>query len=366
MFIEESKSTTFALMTAIKIPNRDHKKAWSELNAFLKEAHNVVLLGHRSPDGDSVGSTLAMRLILQGKGMNVSVVMSGGLPSNLLWMEGAGQILLEETDGMRIDEALRNADLLLCLDFNALYRVGKNLEERLRLALAAHPVPVLMIDHHLDPFDEFDWQWSCTEASATAEVVARLFLEGEGSSAISKEAATALLTGIMTDTGLFNHNSSSPSLYELVAALLRCGADKNLVVDKVFHNFKEKRQRLEGYILYEKVKVCREISAAYFTLSLEELERFEVSVGDTDGLVNKPLDIEGVTCSAFFRETVDEGIKISLRSIGDIPVNELSRQCYGGGGHKNASGGEMPDATLEQAVALFLDYMKTHHTTQNK
>ncbi|SJZ87455.1 DHH family phosphoesterase [Porphyromonas circumdentaria] len=366
MFIEGVKSTTFAPMTMITVSNRNYREAWEKLSAFLEKAHRVVLFGHRSPDGDSVGSTLAMRLILEQKGIEASVVMSGSVPSNLLWLPEVEHILLEEEHGDQIDEALRSADLFICLDFNALYRVGKNLEERLRRALSLHTVPVLMIDHHLDPFDEFDWQWSCPEASATAEVLARLYLGTKDAGAITKEVATALLTGIMTDTGLFNHNSSSPELYELVAALLRCGADKDLIIDKVFHNFKEKRQRLEGYILYEKVQVCRDINAAYFTLSLEELEHFEVSTGDTDGMVNKPLDIEGITCSAFFRETVDEGIKISLRSVGNIPVNELSRHCYGGGGHKNASGGEMPGATLDEAVALFLAYMREHHTAQNK
>lgn len=362
MLIKEPKSTTFAPMTEMKVSNRNYREAWTQFNDFLEKAHRVVIFGHRSPDGDSMGSTLAMHLILQERGMESSLVMSGALPSNLLWLPHVESILLEERDAESIDRVLAQADLILCLDFNALYRVGKSLEERLRRALSVRPCPVLMIDHHLDPFDEFSWQCSCPEASATAEVITRLLCQAGGDVCIPQAAATALLTGIMTDTGLFNHNSSRPELYELVAFLLRCGADKDLIVDQVFHNFKEKRQRLEGYILYEKVKICREINAAYFTLSLDELARFDVSAGDTDGMVNKPLDIEGITCSAFFRETTDEGIKISLRSIGDIPVNELSRQCYGGGGHKNASGGELPNATLDEAVELFLSYMRKHHS----
>lgn len=354
-------------MSTVKRADRNYKKAHSELIAQLEGVRKVLLFGHKSPDGDSMGSTLGMRLILRELGCEVAVAMSGDIPHNLRWLPGAEEILLLEREREQIVHALRTADLILCLDFNAIYRTGKILEEEIRSALSSRSVPLLMIDHHLDPSDEFSWQWSCPEASATAEIVARLFYnEALGQVDVLPDTATCLLTGIVTDTGLFNHNSSSPELFELVGALLRSGADKELVVDRVFHNFKSNRQRLEGYILYEKVHLCPDIAAAYFTLTLEELNRFQVSSGDTDGLVNKPLDIEGITCSAFFRETMDEGIKVSTRSIGDIAVNELCRECFGGGGHKNASGGELPHATMEEAVELFLNYMRTHYAVDRK
>ncbi len=341
---------------------RNYPQAYTELIKRLEGPQRILILGHKSPDGDSMGSALAMQQILKANGKEVHTAMSGNMPSNLLWLPERASILVVEEKRSEIEEVLKKIDLILCVDFNAIYRIGKELEQLVRTTLEARDLPMLMIDHHLAPTDEFTWQCSCPEAAATAEVIGRLFFSSEeASQAISPEVATCLMTGIFTDTGLFNHNSSDPELFELTAQLLRKKANKEQIINKVFHNFQAHRQRLEGYILYEKVQLFPEIESAYFTLSLEEQERFHILSGDTDGLVNKPLDIEGINCSAFFRETTDEGIKVSTRSIGDIAVNELCKTCYGGGGHKNASGGEMPNSSLEEAVQLFLDYMHTHH-----
>ena len=364
--------------------SRDYRKAYDELSEFLAKSHHIVLFGHKGPDGDSVGSTLAMRMLLESLGKSVQVIMAGGIPLNLRWMPGATEILQQGRQDEEIDKTLSLSDLIICLDFNALYRIGPLLEERLRATLAQRSIPVLMIDHHPYPSDEFSWQWSCPEAAATCEVLTRLFLspderwihlpettdstplDSAQAEALRAKIATSLLTGIITDTGLFNHNSSRPDLYELVAVLLRSGADKDLIVDKINHNHPESRQRLEGYILYEKVVVMPEIQSAYFVLTREEMERFETGAADTDGFVNKPLDIKGINCSAFFRETLDEGVKVSVRSIGDIAVNELCSECFGGGGHKNAAGGEFTQGSISEAVDLFVDYMRRHYLRPSK
>lgn len=337
----------------------DFQKKYREFFSYISASQKILILGHKSPDGDSVGSALAMQHILQGNGKEVCIAMSGDIPSNLHWLSHKNTIYLIEKDRENIEYFLNQTDLILCVDFNILYRVGKDLEDLISSYSKKKKVPLLMIDHHLDPDDSFDWKCSCTEASATAEVIGNLFFatqEGEGQ--INEVVATCLMTGVLTDTGLFNHNSSSPELYDLVARLLRKKADKDYIVNQIFHSHKESRQRLEGYILYEKVQILSELNCAYFTLTLQEQRAFGISSGDTDGLVNKPLDIEGINCVAFFRETIDEGIKISVRSIGDVPVNELCKNCYGGGGHKNASGAEMRNSSMEEVVKLFVDYVK--------
>lgn len=345
---------------------------------YLQPARRVVIFGHKGPDGDAIGSALALRLLLLAYQKQVSVIVSGSMPQNLQWLPGASDIWHEGTHDTLIDTAMEECDLVVCVDFNQLSRLGSTLAPRIAAVLQRRAeVPTLMVDHHLYPSDEFTWRCSHTEAAATCEVLTLLLKHGrerwaaqlpdtpEGAQ-MRAQMATCLLTGIITDTGLFNHASSRAGLFEAVALLLQEGAQKEEAVRRLYHNYNESRQRLQGYILYEKVVVLPEIKSAYFILTREDFERFRIGVAETDGFVNMPLDIKGVECSAFFRETVDEGIKVSLRSIGDIAVNELSAACFGGGGHKNAAGGEYYAGTIGQAVDLFVDYMRCHYYNPSK
>ncbi len=367
--------------------SRDYRKAYADLVAYCSKAQHIVIFGHRGPDGDSVGSTMALKLLLEAWGKRVDVIMSGSLPQNLSWLSGVHSILRQSRQEEEIQSILSSCDLMICLDFNALHRLGSELRDLVVLQRSQREFPLLMIDHHPDPSDEFDWQWSCPEAAATCEVLTRLFLDADerwidiadhtvdsGTSPLEGQAlvqrrsaiATALLVGIITDTGLFNHNASSPELYELVAVLLRSGADKERAVNRIFHAHPESRQRMEGYILYERVVLLPEIQSAYFVLTKADFERFNLAIADTDGFVNMPLDINGVNCSAFFRETPDDGVKISVRSIGNIAVNDLCQECFGGGGHKNAAGGEFSEGSIGDAVDRFVDYMQRHYAIDTR
>lgn len=340
----------------------------------LSAARHVLILGHKGPDGDSVGSTLAMRAFLTALGTKCTVAMDGTLPSSLRRMDGIEQICSVKAGVMPqgLVENIEEADLICCLDFNGLSRIGKTLEDALRLSLAQRPRTIVCIDHHPEPkTEEFDMLLSIPRASATCHVLAVLMGETlpQLPESIRQSIATQLLWGIITDTGLFNHASSDPDLYEVVAQLLRLGAQKDFIVNESFHSRQPERLRLEGYIL-EHMVIREDLGAAYFTLSLEELRQFGVHPSDTEGFVNKPLDIEGVRCSAFFRESTDEGIKASMRSKGNFAVNEICKTCYGGGGHRNAAGGELHSGRMEEAVSLFLNEMtritkeEAHTTTQ--
>lgn len=334
--------------------------SWSVLKQYVDSAGRITLLCHKSPDGDTIGAALALFHLLSVHHSKVDLVVSGEIPSNLRFLPGCDRFLLEGKDDGEIDTSFAEADLFLSVDFNTPSRVGMALIGRWHAALAAHPRPMLMIDHHPDPaVDQFDFLLHNAEAAATCELIANLLIHNSPE-LITSQIATCLLTGIITDTGLFNHACSHASLFRTVADLMDLGADKGLILNSVFHSQSEGRMRLEGFILHEKLQLCPKFHLAYFTLSKEEMDLFGVTSGDTEGLVNIPLDIASIDISAFVRESPDEGIKISLRSKGNTPVNTISAACYGGGGHRNAAGGEM-QGSLQEAIDRLLAYMEQHY-----
>lgn len=334
------------------------------LEQYLSKSKKPFIMGHITPDGDSIGSCLGLATLLRNRGCQPFVATSGHIPNSFMWLDGANSILNiigdEVPEGLQA--ALEEADLFICLDFNQLYRVGATLEKYVRAALEKNKRPLIMVDHHEDTSNEFDFVVSRPEAAATCELLTNLFAgqcNGDRPNEISPAVASSWLTGIITDTGQFNHSSSYPEIFITTAHLLQCGADKDRIVLEVFHRFSEWKQRLTGYVLCEKVKIYKEYQMAFFTLSLDELKQFHVVPGDTEGLVNKPLDIDGVEISIFLRETVYEGIKVSMRSKGKYQVKEIASACFGGGGHLFAAGAEYA-GTLEEASAILMQYIQTH------
>lgn len=338
------------------------------LERYLAASRTPLLFGHISPDGDSVGSVLAMLHLLRNRGKKPIATMAGHIPNTLTWLPANEEILMMVGNDYppQLDKAFKEADLLIALDFNLPSRTGKVMVEKITKALEERPRPFIAIDHHESPSSEFDFIISKPDAAATAELVTELFrdsLNEKGEREITPEIATCLLTGIITDTGLFNHSSSYPAIFEATADLLRCGADKTKIVNKVYHSFSPDRFRLEGFVRYEKIVFDNQLKTAYFSLSLEEQKQYKVLPGDTEGLVNIPLDVEGVEISAFFKETLYEGIKVSLRSKGNLIVNDIAKEVFGGGGHIFAAGAEY-EGSIEGAIALFLEYLHTHKITE--
>ena len=273
-------------------------------------------------------------------------------------MPGADKIHVYEKEKAACDTIIAAADLFICTDFNDPKRIGPMGDKML-----ANPCPKILIDHHLNPTDFADEVHSHPEASSSCEIVYKLLFGDQSAisnqqSAISNEVATCIYTGLMTDTGNFSFNSTRAELYDIIAELLRAGVQKDAIYDAVFNQYSEHRVRLTGYALYRKMRIYPEHHLALITLSADELELYHYQVGDTEGLVNMPLQISDVYYSVFMREerakpgTPKSRIRISFRSQGDRPVNIWASEVFHGGGHANASGGEI-FGTIGQAVALF-------------
>ena len=313
----------------------------------VEKGHRFVVLAHKNPDGDAVGSTLAMCHYLRSLGKDAVVVLPNAFPAFLSWMPGTDGVLFYETDKERCEEAVMAADALFCLDFNVLSRTGD-----ISSLLASSKATKVLIDHHLQPSDEFDVIVSHPEACSTCELVFRVIAALGGVEALSFEMAQCIYTGMMTDTGAFAYASTRKDVYLIIAELLDKGIDKDWIYRKVFYNFSVTKMRLWGYVLYDKLKVYPKYNAALVTLTHSELMRFYASKGDTEGLVNQALQIKGMRFSCFLREEQPGKINVSLRSVDDFPCNAVATEFFNGGGHKNASGGELY-GTMEMAVERF-------------
>ncbi len=313
----------------------------------VESGSNFVVFAHKNPDGDAVGSSLAMCHYLRSVGKEAVVVLPNVFPTFLSWMPGADEILFYESDKERCDAAIAAADVFFCLDFNLFSRTG----DIAPAALASSATKVL-IDHHLQPSQEFDILISHPEACSTCELVYRVVAALGPSTALDYDFAQCIYTGMMTDTGSFAYASTREDVYLIIAQLLKTGIDKDWIYRKVFYNFSVTKMRLWGFAMYDKLKVYNKYNAALITLSHSELMRFYASKGDTEGLVNQPLQIKGLRFSCFLREEQPGKINVSLRSVDDFPCNAVAAEFFNGGGHKNASGGELY-GTMEMAVERF-------------
>lgn len=324
-----------------------HEEKIQKAKKYVEKGESFVIVTHVSPDGDALGSSLGLYHFLTNYGKdNVTVVVPNEFPQFYRWMPGAKDIVTHEKYPDFAEQLIRDADVIFCLDFNEPKRI-----EKLAPAVLASEGRKVMIDHHLNPADFCRVTLSCPEMSSTSEMVFRFICRMGMFDLLNRDAAACIYTGMMTDTGSFTYNSNRPEIYTIVSELIRKGIDKDLIYRKVFQVYSESRLRLQGYVLYEKMKIYPKKKAALITLSQEELKRFHYTSGDSEGFVNMPLSIEGVSFSVFIRQDRDY-IKVSLRSVGDFPCNLFASRYFNGGGHKNASGGEFY-GSLAEAVAVF-------------
>jgi phosphoesterase RecJ-like protein len=323
---------------------------------MLSNAKRVLVVSHMNPDGDAVGASLAWRSYLRAAypNMEVRVAFPNKFPEFLRWIEGAEQAMAYTDKKEATLDYIKNCDLIFCLDFNDLSRL-----EALGEALAAHSAPRVLIDHHLQPSEEFDLVFSDVSMSSASELVYHIVVALGGKPLLAKGAAEALYVGLMTDTGSFSFGVKTPKTFRMAADLMELGIDKDEVASKVYDSYSEKRMRLLGYCLHRKMRVFPKQKAAYISLSREELDEFCFQPGDTEGFVNFPLSIKKVALSALFTESQDKThIRVSLRSKGKIlSVNELARKHFNGGGHFNASGGKYFDS-LKNCEAYFENILK--------
>lgn len=312
----------------------------------IEKAQKIVLVTHLSPDGDAMGSSLGLYHYLQDLGKEVRVVVPNAFPYFLKWMNGAKDIVVNTYIPTVAEALIKNADLIFCLDFNTLKRIGA-LGELVEQSSAKK----ILIDHHLDPDEDFDVVISYPKISSTSEIVFRLITQLGDFERITSTLAECIYTGMMTDTGGFTYNSNDPEIFEIISMLLKKGVDRDHIYREVFNNYSEQRFRLLGFTLLQRMKIYPERKASLIYLSLEDQKQFNLTKGDTEGFVNYPLSIKGILFSVFIRED-DELTKVSLRSQGDFPCNKFAADFFNGGGHLNASGGEFY-GSVEDAISLF-------------
>ena len=322
--------------------------AQSEIDHFARwfeRAGRVVIVSHVSPDGDAIGSSLGLYHFLCSQGKEVNVIVPNAFPDFLKWMPGSKEILLYDRYKEFADRLIAEADVLCCLDFNALKRI-----EPMAAAVSASPARKAMIDHHLEPEGFCRIVMSYPQACSTSELVFRLICRMGYFDEISFEAAECIYTGMMTDTGGFTYNSNNAEIYFIISELLSKGIDKDAIYRRVFNTYSESRLRLMGHILTA-MTVYGEHHAALISLTKREQSSFHYVKGDSEGFVNIPLSIKGTRLSCFLREDTERPvIKVSLRSVGSFPCNRMAAEFFGGGGHLNASGGEW-HGSMEEAKA---------------
>ncbi len=313
---------------------------------LIADHQRFVVTAHMSPDGDALGSVVAMARYLRAKGKEANIVVNDTPGENLAFMPEVDQIIAYDRMTAHATALLQEAEVIVCLDFNLLSRVGE-----MSKVLMATSARRLLLDHHLGPDREaFDVVISYPEMSATCELVTRFIMQSADDHLLDRVTATALYIGMMTDTGILSYNSDNPEVYMIVARLLQAGIDKE-EIHRALNAEKERRIRLKGYVMETKMQVNYPHHAAYFSLSKAEIKKYNHQKGDSEGFVNIPLAIPEVMCSAFFREE-QNFVKVSLRSKGNYPVNLMAEKFFNGGGHLNAAGGEFY-GSLSQAEQLF-------------
>ena len=318
------------------------------LRSIVVEGNVFVLTCHAGPDGDALGSTLGFAHYLNALGKEAVVVVPDAFPDFLAWLPGAQEILRFDKYRDKAELMIAMADVIFAMDYNALSRV-----DEMGDCIKKSKATKVLVDHHLQPERFCVLSFSYPQLSSTCEVVFRLVHALGGFELLTKSACACIYTGMMTDTGNFSYGPCTQDVYLIISMLLQKEINKDRIYNKVFNNYSEGRLRLMGYVLYEKMRVFPEFHSALITLTREEMARFNFNKGDTEGLVNIPLQMKGIYFSVFLREDTEKDlIRVSLRSQGTFPCNKFAAQYYGGGGHLNASGGQHL-GTLEEAVAIF-------------
>lgn len=322
----------------------------NSFKSYLIDAKNIVIVSHKSPDGDSVGSSMALFYFLINRNLDakISVCHPDPAPSFIHWADPQNAILNFEEHEKEVRERIDAADLIICLDFNDLSRVGTEMEP----VLTASTVKKVMIDHHLYPnLEQFDLSFSFPEKSSTCELLMEILLQLNWENCLDAKVGERLYLGIVTDTGSFRFNSVHPRTHELASILLGLGVNHTDVHERTFDDNTLERLQLRSFILSNCMEVWSEYSTAILFLTLEDANRLGMKKGDTEGLVNVALSIQGISRAAFFKEEKDH-VRISFRSKSDVVVNEIASQYFQGGGHKQAAGGRF-DGTLKEAIEKY-------------
>lgn len=317
-----------------------------ELSRLIAGCNRVAITCHIAPDGDAIGSSLALYHILSDLGKEAHVITPDMFAQNLYYLPGSKDIVIYTRYEEFAKQIIAEADLIFCLDYNSIKRV-----DQLGKPILESKATKVMIDHHLGPEDFPHLTISHPEESSTSALLFKVFCALGLVPLIDKRIGSCIYTGMMTDTGNFSYNSNNPDLYHIIARLVESGIDKDKLYTHIINTSTLSRLRINGYAVSEKMKIYPEHKAALIVLTREELNRFEYKKGDTESLVNVPLQLPDVVYSVFLRQEADY-VKVSCRSKGTFPVNKLCEEHFNGGGHRNAAGGEFI-GTMEECIARF-------------
>lgn len=311
----------------------------------IKSASSIIITAHKSPDGDSIGSSLGLYHFIKKLGKEVVICHPDPAPDYLLFLEGVDTIKTMATENLEIEELFNHSDLIFCLDYNATDRVGEGMQHLLEKSEAKK----IMIDHHLNPQDFAFITVSETSVCSTSQLIVELIEQSGNGDLLDEKIGTPLYLGILTDTGSFRFPTVQPRTHELLAKLLHAGVKHYLVHETLNDNNTFDRLRLQGYALSQKLELIEDYNVALIWLTEEELTKYNYKKGDTEGFVNIALSIKGMKAAMFFAER-DGIVKISFRSKGqENPVNVLASEHFSGGGHANASGG-MSELSIQDTL----------------
>ncbi len=325
-----------------------------ELKQILSIPRDVVILSHRNPDGDAIGSSLGLYWFLKEFGHNIKVIFPSEYPAFVSWMPDAEKIIICDLDKEYALESIDNAQVIFCLDFNALDRI-----DPMEMNVHQSKATKVMIDHHMYPEGFADFILSETSASSTCELVYEFIDSLQETSKLNKKIADCLYTGIITDTGSFKYNFT-PKTLNVSAELLKVGADYEMINEHIYNSMNEKELRILGHCLYNRMEIIDELETGIIWLSKEDFEKFDIQRGETEIIVNFLLKIKKVKIAVFIKEQATI-IKLSLRSKGDFSVQEIATKYFKGGGHKNASGGHFYgtlDACIERVKRSIKNSLK--------
>ena len=330
-----------------------------EIKQLLKDPKKIVIVPHKNPDGDAIGSSLGLYHYLTALNHNVVVIAPNDYPAFLSWIPGNNSVLIYESNSEQANKIIDESDLIFTLDFNALHRTG-DMEKPLTESKAIK----ILIDHHQQPDSYAKYIYSDVSICATSQMIYHFLEMLDKTKSITPEIATCLYVGIMTDTGSFRFSSTTSTTHRVIADLIDKGAENSKIHNNVYDTNSYNKLQLLGCAL-NNLRVLPEFNTAYITLSEEELNKYQFRKGDTEGVVNYGLSIDGIKFAVIFIEHKQEGIvKISLRSKGNFDVNTLAREHFNGGGHINAAGGKSPE-NLPNTITYFKSILPNYKEELN-
>ena len=314
---------------------------------LIKSSENIVITAHIGPDGDSIGSSIGLCQFIKKINRTAHICHPDPCPEFLNWAKEDLEIIDFENNEENVTDLFESADLVFCLDYNDANRLGK----QMGLLLEQSNATKVMIDHHLNPNDFVDVVVSEPSVCSTSQLIYELIAASDNLNLLDAVVATPLYLGIMTDTGSFRYASVTDRTHTILADLIRVGVNHTLVHENTFDNNRIDRLKLRAHIIAERLEIIEQYNVAIISVTNKELDHYNFVKGDTEGLVNVALSIEGIKVAAFFNAKMDV-VKISLRSKGNIAVNDILSEHFEGGGHMNAAGG-ISNLDLDLTIAKF-------------